>query len=173
MTWPPTFPAGSVLTSGQLTNLISPPACRAYDGVGISITTSGTPQVVTLSAETYDFGPSPMHSTSTNTSRLVAPYTGKYDFVAAAAFAAHADTAERYIAVRKNAGGSFSGGTAMGSIAVPAVSGVGMPLRLVDIGVPLAAGDYLEMFVVQSSGGALNLTAGDGITYFELNGAAA
>ena len=170
MTWPPTFPSGSILTSTQQQALIGPPRCRAYDGTGVS-TGTGTLTLITLSAETYDSTGS-MHSTSTNPSRITAPYSGDYDIVGGIAWPTHADTGERYCEVRKNAAGSSSGGTVIGLAQFVAASSYTY-VRFSDLGVPLNAGDYIELFGAQYSSATLTTSTGDGITYLALIGRSA
>lgn len=136
-------PGGSTTFSG---------ASARFAG-GVTITT-GTETLVTFDTEIYDT--SAYHDNSTNPSRFIAPTTGYYLFVASANWQADA-AGIRYIHVQKNAAGSSSGGTGCGqSWSAPAASGP--TIHQVSGVVQMTAGDYLELFVYQSTGGSKTLT---------------
>lgn len=127
--------------------------CRVYNSANISITTSGTPQALTFNSERYDVGA--CHSTSSNTSRLTAPTGegGKYDIKGHTAWAANGTGVARQSRIRVN-GSTY---IAMQNSNPPSASTGGEGSIATDYA--LAAGDYVELVVVQDSGGALNCTA--------------
>lgn len=126
--------------------------------------TSGTSLLLTWDTEAYDTDT--MHSTVTNTSRLVATTAGTYQVTARQAFAANA-TGIRSLDVRKNAAGSSSGGTRIGYDSQTPVTGAVTSVAVI-CDVVLAANDYLEAFGFQTSGGALSDDATAGLTFFQM-----
>jgi hypothetical protein len=99
-----------------------------------------------------------MHSTASNQSRIIAAETGLYTIKAHARFAANA-TGARGINIRKNAAGDQTLGTDLFfTFSLPSSGNIGYVFGSVDV--QLNATDYIEMFVNQSSGGALNLLGG-------------
>jgi hypothetical protein len=122
-----------------------------YDAATQSIPNSAW-TLLTYSAEHYDT--SNYHSTAVNTSRLVAPVTGYYLCRASANFAA-SGTGYRALAICKNSAGVA--GTSFGGDFRPAATGT-ITLLNVSTTLYLVAGDYLEVFVNQNSGGALAVT---------------
>lgn len=122
--------------------------CRVYNNANISITTSGVSQALTFNSEQYDdFA---IHSTSVNTSRLIAPRTGVYHIFGHVEFAVNA-TGSRLIVIYFNGTTDIAveGKTAMGG-------GLGTFCSVSTI-YPLAVGEYVELVVNQTSGGALNV----------------
>lgn len=110
--------------------------------------TSGAWTAVTFPTETYDVGG--MHSTSSNTSRLVIPAgeAGKYQFGGSADFDNNI-TGLRGTRWAKN-------GTALGpELLISSVGFCSMPTPVEVI--PLVAGDYIELQARQDSGGALDI----------------
>lgn len=120
---------------------------------------NGTSTVVTFNSESYDTDG--FHSTVTNTGRLTIPTGkgGKYLIGGQIFYSANA-TGKRNINVRKNGSGGFYG------TVVPTAASGGTVLETTVL-VDLAATDYVELMVEQSSGG--NLDVGDvtfGSNYF-------
>ena len=167
---PKTWTAGSVLTASDLNaelrdpliTLLSTPRVAVSNSTGHSHT-SGTSLLLTWDTEAYDTDN--LHSTSTNTSRITATTAGLYQITARQAFAANA-TGIRSLDVRKNAAGSSSGGTRIGYDSQTPVSGAVTSVCVI-CDVFLNAGDYLEAFGFQSSGGALSDDATAGLTMFQ------
>lgn len=125
------------------------PHCRVYNSAAISHTTSGTPQALTFNSERFDVGG--CHSTSSNTSRLTVPAGegGKYLIFAAFAFAPNsAGYRQGYFRI--------NGATIVAVDSKPAVNGAGTEFAFSTL-YALAAGDYVELVVNQTSGGALNV----------------
>lgn len=153
---PPNFTAGQIVTdvnldvlSDDITFLANPPKCRVYNSAAISITTSGTDQALTFNSERYDTDT--LHSTAVNTGRVTITTAGTYDVGAAVDFAASA-TGYRTVYLRLN------GSTIIAS-QKSAASPSGTHQLTVTTQYPFAAGDYIEVVVVQSSGAALNVNA--------------
>lgn len=149
------------LTAAALSFLLSPPRCGVYQTAAGTFTTSGTFYAVGFDTEAYDTDS--MHSTSSNTSRLTATTSGLYTVLAQIAFASNA-TGIRSVDVRKNAAGNPASGTLLLSERATAVSGVVTTVP-VAFDVQLAAGDYIELFGAQTSGGSLNSSAGVNSTF--------
>lgn len=130
--------------------------CIAYPSAAQSHTATGTFQVIALDGEEDDTGT--MHDTVTNNSRIVAPSAGVYMITAQCSFFSNT-VGERALTVRLNAAGSGAGGSPIlfwdgtsldaGTI----VANLSRPRRLV-------AGDYIEMFGYQASGGNLAYNVG-------------
>lgn len=127
------------------------PTCRVYNSANISHTTSGTAQALTFNSERYDV--SSMHSTSSNTGRITIPtnWAGKYSVGASVGFASNA-TGYRQISIRLN------GTTDIVFHNTNAISGLVTRLSCSTI-YEFAAGDYIEVFANQTSGGALDVLA--------------
>jgi len=127
---------------------------RVYKSAGQSITDS-TLTTLTFDVETYDTNV--MHDNVTNNSRITFPVAGLYLVGASVDFNANA-TGSRFIEFRLN--GTT---TTFGAASTEAVS-----LASTDTMVPsiitrrFAINDYIELRVIQSSGGALNVIGGDG-----------
>jgi hypothetical protein len=144
--------------------LLSPPRCSVYQTATTSMATSGTAQLILFDTEAYDTDT--MHSTVTNTSRIVATTAGLYtcNVVLASAFNA---TGYRQADIRKNAAGSAVGGTSITANAIQAAPTV--PTRqALTFDVQMAANDYLELFGTQTSGGALATVAALNGTLFQM-----
>lgn len=126
------------------------PYCVSRNSSTVSLTTA------TLTAMTLDTDDSDalgMHSTSSNTSRIVAPSAGLYIGTATVNFASNA-TGVRILTLRKNSGGVGTAGTQLGYIELSAASAI--HYMQVQGLISMAANDYLELFAYQNSGGALN-----------------
>lgn len=152
--------SGQRLTPARL-NAISPEhRVRAY-ATATTSTANNTLTVVPLGGESYDSGT--MHSTGSQTSRVIAPVAGIYDLKVQVSWAANA-SGRRVATIRKNAAGSAAGGTQVAQVSIPTspTSGTGVVL-VTDI--QLAANDYLEIFALQTSGGSLDVSSGEDSTY--------
>ena len=173
------FTAGATLTATQMNQMravdnfwSSPPKAYAYAAAATSLPNSTTTLVgfdtnVVIVANNYDGGSdATQHDTATNNSRFIARTSGKYRLVCQAQFASNA-TGNRVMNIKKNAAGSFASGTLMFVVSQGAVSGTSTSANLTTPAFALTAGDYLEMFCSQSSGGALNV-GGDVTTYMSL-----
>jgi hypothetical protein len=178
----PTFTAGQKLTSANLNQMSSvlsylstPPQCSAYQSAAQSpANTAWT--VVTLDAELFDVAnnydggsDSPMHDNVTNSSRIYVRTPGKYEISGQVVFSSNA-TGSRQASIRINSNSDTT--LATGSEAIgnkqSAVSGLATSVPFPVVIVPLVAGDYIELFAWQNSGGALALTTGQSQTYMRL-----
>lgn len=179
----PTFSAGAVLTAAQLNAVKDavdfwalPPQCFAYRSAALTITTSNVWQIIPFDAEIFDIvqsGDSPMHDNSTNNSRVYIRTSGKYEVSGACEFFTDPD-GPRTAKINVNSGGSESGGTMIAtqtqdSTGATTITSVGIPA----VTVPLNAGDYVEMFVRQISGGSLGVTPGRAQTWMQVKLSAA
>lgn len=123
---------------------------KAYNSTTQSIS-NNTETAVTFDSE--DFDSDAFHSTSSNTSRQTVPagMGGKYKVSGIAPFAANS-TGHRYWYLAKN-GSAIRGAYAGASIAGSNIA----ESSPVTIDIDLAAGDYVELICLQTSGGALNV----------------
>jgi hypothetical protein len=133
--------------------------CSAYKSTTQSIANS-TNTILTFDSESFDT--SAFHSTSVNNSRITIPAgkAGKYLVNAIVGFGANG-TGIRTVELHKN--GSITSNLlqgAPGSASVTYFNG--------SIISNLAAADYLELSVFQSSGGALNVSGGTDATIFSV-----
>lgn len=111
--------------------------------------TTGTDTLLTWDLE--DFDPLGMHSTSSNTSRLVVPDAGVYLFTLQPDWDGNA-TGQRSCSIGKNMAGTPPGLGANRLASATAHTRADVEVSLSGI-VKLAANDYLEAFVYQDSGG--------------------
>lgn len=116
----------------------------------LSIAVSGTPQVVpfeaALNGDGNKFG---LWSSTTNPSRITIQKNGFYMVFGGVTFAASA-TGDREIYVVKSGAGAF------GRVTIKSAT-LANPLTCCTF-MKLVRGDYVELFVNQTSGGALNIT---------------
>lgn len=163
----------AALWNGQVRDPINfwenPPRCFVTQTAGTSIA-NVTSTLVLFDTEVYDTDN--LHSTASLTSRIVATTTGLYSVHAQVVIPANA-TGVRYAEIRKNAAGSNSGGTSINlsrqfsaSASVPSIVALALDVQM-------TAGDYLELFAVQNSGGALVTTTGNNGTFFQARWVAA
>lgn len=134
--------------------LENPPRCQVKNSIAVS-TTSGTALLLTADTENYDTDT--MHSLVSNTSRVVANTPGLYDVKVIVSFVANA-TGYRAVDLRKNAAGASGGGTDIVQVNIASFQAVAPTVVAFGFEVQLALNDYLELFAVQNSGGALNAT---------------
>jgi len=147
--------AGQVLTvnTGATAPEWKTPAGGGYNGASvynsayISIP-NNTDTVLTFNTENFDTNS--YHDTSTNTSRLTVPTTGKYLITVCIGFAANA-TGYRTGQIKKN------GSTNVCTIGTnPTPNGTYDTQLNTSVVVSATAADYFEIQVFQNSGGALN-----------------
>lgn len=124
---------------------------RVYNSTGQTITTA-TPTALTFDSENYDTDA--FHSTSSDTSRLTVPtgYGGYYMVGANIIWTATA-AGRRYLRLQTN-GTTIVAGVEIGSVA----DATGVPSQHISVPLLLSAGDYVEVVVLQSSGGNLNIS---------------
>jgi len=139
--------------------LLAPPRCRLWSTAAVSATTS-TYTAMTWDSEDYDTDG--MHSTSSNTSRITIATDGLYQLSGAIGWAASA-TGRRWQQWYKN-------GTTLGvdySLIVNAGSSSAIVCPAPTVTVSLVAGDYIELFGWQDSGGSLNMNPTSSYSYAE------
>ena len=114
-----------------------------------------------LNTEIYDVGS--LHSTATNTARMTIPAggTGLYLVTGKVGWPSNA-TGDRLLSITKNATGSAHDTI---NVQVGQTTGTGVQSQDVTTIMELTAGDYIEMDVYQTSGGAL-IIGGDGGQYY-------
>jgi hypothetical protein len=178
----PTFTAGQKLTAANLNKmgsvlsyLSTPPQCSAYQSATQSPANAAW-TVVTLDAELFDVAnnydggsDSPMHDNVTNNSRIYVRTTGKYELSGQVAFSSNATNA-RQASIRVNSNSDTTLATGYEAIGgkQSAVSGIATSVPMPPVVIPLSAGDYIELFAWQNSGGALALITGQSQTYMRL-----
>lgn len=172
----PTFTAGQVVTAAQLNQMNDvsafwalTPRCYAYQATLQSLT-HNTWAAVTCDGEVYDIvqsGDTAAHDLSTNNSRIYVRTSGKYELSGQVQVASNA-TGYRAAQIRLNAAGSGVGGTFLAASYQGAISGVSTSVNVISVEAPLNAGDYIELFGLQNSGGALNTVAGQGVTFLRM-----
>lgn len=172
----PSFSAGAVLTAAQMNNVKAvsdfwalTPRCSVYQSAPQSIPNS-TVTAIAFDVEVYDIvqsGDSPSHDNTTNNTRVYIRTTGKYEISGQVYYASNA-TGVRLADIRLNAAGSGAGGTRLVLNQNSPLSGVGTPVACVPIEASLTAGDYVEIFGQQTSGGALNTAGGLGLTFLRI-----
>jgi hypothetical protein len=156
---PPTFTAGQLLTSAELTAITavqdfwaSPPQCQAYNSAAVN-TTTGVTLTVPLDSESYDVvqsGDTAMHDNVTNNSRIYCRTAGKYQVDGYLSFQSNA-TGLRRLDITMN-------GLPQVQATSPAVSGASTNIQAGKTLV-LAVGDYVELLAFQTSGGTLALNS--------------
>lgn len=165
----PTIPTAAVggLHSASVQNnvyamisaLLSPPRCQAYLSAGIACP-DGTATRLNWDAELYDVdwggAAGAMHSTSTNTSRVVLPYDGTYNVRWFWSWPSSPSSCTANL--RLNAAGSATGGTSMRSPIYTDRTGEHHITRA------FSAGDYLEVFMTQNSGASVTISSGAHVT---------
>jgi hypothetical protein len=119
------------------------PGVRATNSANETIMNGST---TALTFDTNDYDNSSMHSTTANTSRLVAPISGVYEITGQAIWAANS-AGSRTLQINKN-------GTGVAFTQGPTVTGFTLGQE-VTTQVSLNQGDYVELLATQSSGGDL------------------
>ena len=178
-----TATAGTVATAAYMNSIKAAndfwaltPRAYAYQSSSQTLSTSGTEYAVNFDAELFDIvqsGDSPMHDTATTNSRVYIRTTGKYRITSQITFSTNS-TGFRQARVRMNAAGNPVGGTELGLSLQDAVAGNPSSVPVLVPIYQFTAGDYVEVFAVQTSGGSLGLNVSSpGRTYLavELVGA--
>lgn len=132
--------------------------CTLYRSAALTAFTTAVTTVIPWDAEEYDTPG--MHSTSVNPSRINILRTGKYQISGLVSFNAHA-TGSRIAHLRLNSAGNPASGTQLAEwlFQAPATGGHGGRAPFV-IERQLTAGDYIEVFGYQNSGGNLAIIQG-------------
>ena len=172
------FVAGTELTAADLNAVkdavdfwAQTPRCSVYANAATSVSNSASAwTVVAFAAETFDIvqsGDSPSHDNATNNSRIYIRTSGKYEVAGQLQFVLNA-TGYRAVQVRLNAAGSGTGGTQLAYNALDGSSTSVVSVAVPSVEYALTAGDYIEMFGQQNSGGALNTVAGQGVSFLRV-----
>lgn len=124
--------------------------CRAYND-GVQSIAHNTATAVTFNTDEWDTNS--IHSTSANTSRLTIPAdkAGRWEFHYRVAFAP-SGTGVRVAFLKVNGATDAIGSSVVSQANTPVQNSIVGVLQI-----DLAAGDYVELFVYQDSGGALNI----------------
>ena len=173
-----TFTAGAVLTATQMNNMKAvadfwalTPRAYVYQSSVTSVANSAASwTLLPMQAEVFDIvqsGDSPMHDTTTDPSRIYIRTTGKYEINGQVQIVLNS-AGYRAAQVRLNAAGSGSGGTQLALNVVDASSAALVSLPIPTVEVSLTAGDYVEAFAQQNSGGALNTIVGSGVSFLRV-----
>lgn len=137
----------------------------AFKGVRATTASQSIPNstetAVLWTAETYDTDA--YHDAVTNTSRFTVPAgkAGYYRVSATVSFNANA-SGQRYALLRKN------GSTAVAYDTQPGSASASSSVKINDV-INLAVGDYIEILVFQSSGGALSLDSTNASNYASMS----
>lgn len=123
-------------------------AAKAYHTAGVTLN-NGSYTAIALNANAFDTAG--IHSTTVNTTRLVAPVAGKYVVCGSLRYAGNSAGSYRAIQLAKNQV-TFASCWAAANVA-PLTS------HITDI-VDMLPGDYIEMYGYQDSGGSLATLAG-------------
>lgn len=123
------------------------PSTRVFNSANESINDSVN-TVLTFDSERYK-SDTAMHSTSSNTGRLIAPFAGRYLITGHISFASNSSGA-RIVLVRYN-------GTA--TLAQETQQAVGQSEMSIATVYKMASNDYVELLAQQQSGAALNVMA--------------
>lgn len=145
-----TYDSTGIAKTGSSSSSTSPEGATAYRTSNVSLTT--TPTAITLDGEVKDSGS--IHSTSSNTSRMVAPSTGTYLLEVDGGYYYHASGGSCEYKVYKN-GSEVTGyyhGVYSNANYVPAPCGSWL--------IDLTAGDYVEIFAFVNSGTATLYSSG-------------
>lgn len=143
--------AWGVTVNDDLNYFNDPPRVKVYRSAVYGIVTA-TNTMVAWNAEEWDTDT--MHSTSSNTTRLVATTPGRYEFKCRIVFDAHATaTIGRRLKIWKNG----NSGELLDSDIVETPSGGSYARLFCSSWVTLDAGDYIEAEVYQDSGGDLSV----------------
>lgn len=163
-----TWVDGTVVTAAQLNAqlrdlgnfLLDKPLCLVYNNAGV-VTTTGTAALIPWDTEVED--DDGMHSTVSNTSRIVCQTPGVYSLWNSVRWPSNA-TGIRTINLRLNAAGASGGGTSLYTGNWPPTNG-GITFTERTILFRYAnIGDYTELFGTQTSGGGLTTDSGLRVT---------
>jgi len=136
--------------------LISPPRVKVYKTANQSVANS-TWAAVAWTAETFDTDT--MHDNTTNNTRITFTTAGTYQIVFNVFWAANT-TGSRYVTIEKNGTTTQGSGTVLlDGLSVPASTASGTSFgQSITFIEEFAAADWINLFVFQTSGGALNLS---------------
>jgi hypothetical protein len=138
--------------------LLDPPRCDVALGANISCV-DATATLVAFDGEVLDTDN--MHNTVTNTSRILFNTPGRYNINIFMMWSSQVIN-RVVINMRLNSGGSAAGGSSIRSWDYNAGTGIVPAQQTISMQRTFAAGDYIEIFVTQASGGTRPLQGGNG-----------
>jgi hypothetical protein len=151
---------------------VTAPYGLVYSGTGVACADSTWTLMTFNTAVNFNASATLMASNwAFNNSRLTAQtgQTGLYSINTSVTFPTNA-TGVRRIQVRKNAAGSATGGTLIGTTHLPTLTTSGAATTVMySRDAYLTAGDYVEVFVLQNSGGSLTTTTAEAYTSFSIH----
>ncbi len=156
-----TFDAG---VRDPLNFLLDPPHCTISDGVGISLP-NNTATLMTYDTETDDTDS--MHSTSSNTSRIVFTTGGRYQIGINNILPAPLGTGiwlTLVVNIRLNSAGSSSGGSSIRSFTFNGYTARQTPPMMLSR--LFTAADYVEIFITQQTSAGTSVTTSGGAGAF-------
>lgn len=141
--------------AGSINHLGQADRCVMVTDTATTSVTNTSWQQLTFGTEEYDTGG--FHSTVSNTSRLTVPtgYGGVYRITAAVTWSP--GSGGLFLQVRKNGAAPTAPSLAAGIANFGSLFANGDPIIQVHGQLRLAAGDYVELYTAQNSGGALAL----------------
>lgn len=162
-----TLSGASASFSGAVTNgtvdLFNPPRVHAVQSGATSIPTATWTRVAFDGTDVYDTDG--MHSPTTNNTRVTAVHAGLYSVRVAAGIAFNSAGTYRLLMVRKNSGGSESGGTLLWEDRDFAPSGSWSSALSAGGDVYLAAGDYIDVWLRHDAGTSLGAPSTNYFTF--------
>jgi hypothetical protein len=152
---------GTPITAAKLNNIEQGvfdahlmPAVRVFHNASQSITSS-TITALAFNSERFDTAggsASTQHDTVTNNSRLTCRFAGKYMITGQIAWQVSSSGTQRQVGIRVN------GSTYIAFLTIQPSASHGSEASIATI-YDLAVNDYVQLVVVQDSGGALNVSA--------------
>lgn len=133
--------------------------CDVHDGVGV-VMTNATATLMTYDSEVSDTDS--MHSTSSNTGRIVFNTVGRWDINVFVTLPAATYTTYD-VNLRLNSGGSAVGGTSIRTFSYGSPGGAPRETVTSLTRVMAVAGDYIEVFITQTSGSNRTTSGGLGV----------
>lgn len=141
------------------------PASSTFSGASVYKASTNTLNLAaTLISHDTEVFDTDGYWSAVNPSRLIAPTDGYYLITAAISFSSASTAGSRRIDIRKNAGGVFASGTGLGAVNVRAADNGATLIQLTRT-VSLTAGEYVEMWVTQTSGGSLSALGAEGTPF--------
>jgi hypothetical protein len=164
---PPDWSASETITEAKLDSIstvlnfiLNYPCAYAYKTADGALA-HATWDAINFGAESYDSHNA--HDNSTNNTRLIFPENGVYELKAHGAWDTNANGI-RGLNIRKGAGGVQTAGT---DVITDVIAGNGTTQARLSLSIDqqFIAGEYVELFAYQGSGGPLNVLGGIANTF--------
>jgi hypothetical protein len=152
--------AGDVSVSGSISASVAV-GTRVTSTIPITFTTSNVWYLMTFNSEAFDTAN--IHSTASNTSRLIAPVDGVYLIIGGVSVVPNS-TGSRGLLFMVNGAGTCTNPIAQSSNIPPSSGNTNSQISTIYY---LSANDYVEFCGIQSSGGSLS-TVADKRTFFSM-----